>query len=1612
MKIIDINIDVLKNLDKNRQDKLRSKIENKEISLNIIDVPLNIVSNNSNDISLSSNINKDAPVPVKEEKTSFWGKVEKGFKRASKEVGTFFGAGTQSVVNNLNPLSRITGDLKLVDDIPSKTEMKDNIQRVDDELLRSIESLARTDIRLIGEATDEQKDTYLDNVASILGKKNYSLGKRGDDYVAVDKDGNISEITNTFFDGLIDSLGSDKFEIAGAMAGVAKGADAIKKIPNPFLKVLAIIGYGATGAMAGTSVDTAIASYETEQTFTIEDFFNELNKSAAIEMLGASAGYLVVKVAGKSITAPKKLYDYLAKGNIDGAKSILKKDLGIDAKYMDEALESAKKDYKEVSEYAKTNSLSTVSEQEKILATAQKDKRFGSDLIHDAVLDDKEVATNVAKSIDKRTKDMLTVFDDVQMSGTELKNSIKNYEESTHKQYSDMRDVIKEAFSETDYRFDLKTLDFSSTLKDLSEKVTDPNTKEKFINLRTTIDNIIYDKDLGIGVVKDMDDLIDIRQMMNKFYRKNERALELRPDKESFFELIKSIDTEIESSIRTHLPKDTHKPLMNLFDDARASYKNMYDISSTKLYKSVMSDGMSKEARIDALIKHTADDDKEFETLLKKLPVIEQEKIENSIVKRFMDKNLFGHDFELQVIDYKNITKDLEKLEEFFITKNGKESVSLMKEMALKFGDDIDLMKASNQAGVSTSAGIATTIKGRIEYKIVKSGFDRLMRMIPFSQSSQRLALQHHISSALKKSRTPMDMIKRVVSSEHIPKEEKNQLLLDIRAFNQNAKITRESQARQHLKETEERLKKNTDVLEEERIVQEQEYFESRASALNKDKPNLEELKALDALEGRGNGQFFQNLDVVKDINARQAREYDRAIKEHGENLYLKVDELKYPVDKNNFEKVEQLRDYLLYSKDSKLGDIVNPMKLKAVLDDVKKGKLRSDDYKKTYHDILKVYDEFEPKIIEAYRIQKKSDLALEKELGEEMLAEGYRIKDGFLIDPNGKQLFSNGTDILAGGFFGGSETAFNQRDWNSDGVVDEQDILFGATIGIIGLSATRKMFPKFFDDVASSSLNSNKLNKEKGNISKVAMGLKPSTVIREFDSSNIDNIVLFEKGQHNNRTNRGKGFVHIDIRHMKKGSTGKVSLDELVNIGDIVRNGDLSISNGKRVYTMFKDDVRFRVVTSKSDDESVITFYSNRKLGEGHNAQTLLDDQPSDEIIITYKPQITYKEWVLKQKLISEDMTLGAFGGKAPKDFKDEDLFYSALEKAVYEKVGGKIESVSLAKMLSKNSVKNDELEWSGLKELMNKNKKLTKEEIENTIKENRLLIEVVEKSKDSKYKEYKLEGGTNYRELLFRQANKVDDITQEYTSKHWDESNILVFSRVDDRLIDNKKTLFIEELQSDLHQAGRKLGYNTTNKKDKNLVPNAPFKKNWHELGIKRLLHEAVSKDYDKMAWTTGAEQSKRYSLEETADMIIYNKEAGVLQASNKGEEVFLKLVSNDEELEGIIGKEIATRLVDSKMTSRNNIFVLKDEELKLGGEGMKTFYDSILPSTFKKLFKKYKVKPKIEELDDNDSMVWTIEITQAMKEDIKSYGQPLYATTATVFTYDALNLGVENE
>lgn len=81
-----------------------------------------------------------------------------------------------------------------------------------------------------------------------------------------------------------------------------------------------------------------------------------------------------------------------------------------------------------------------------------------------------------------------------------------------------------------------------------------------------------------------------------------------------------------------------------------------------------------------------------------------------------------------------------------------------------------------------------------------------------------------------------------------------------------------------------------------------------------------------------------------------------------------------------------------------------------------------------------------------------------------------------------------------------------------------------------------------------------------------------------------------------------------------------------------------------------------------------------------------------------------------------------------------------------------------------------------------------------------------------NTKWGEYKTIGGKNYRELLFKMpaSTYINDSMQA----HWKQEGVLAHARMQDfQTVDGKKMLFVEEIQSDWHNAGAKNGYRTSN-------------------------------------------------------------------------------------------------------------------------------------------------------------------------------------------------------
>ena len=196
---------------------------------------------------------------------------------------------------------------------------------------------------------------------------------------------------------------------------------------------------------------------------------------------------------------------------------------------------------------------------------------------------------------------------------------------------------------------------------------------------------------------------------------------------------------------------------------------------------------------------------------------------------------------------------------------------------------------------------------------------------------------------------------------------------------------------------------------------------------------------------------------------------------------------------------------------------------------------------------------------------------------------------------------------------------------------------------------------------------------------------------------------------------------------------------------------------------------------------------------------------------------------------------------------------------------------------------------------------------------------------------------------------------------------------------------------------------------------VPDAPFKKNWHELATKKLMNYAIENGYDKVAFTPGAEQNKRYSLTKVANAISYHPdEAGrgmFLNVLDKNNKVIYSELTPENELPNVIGKETAAKLLNQTPVNGNR--VLTGLDLEVGGEGMIGFYDKIIPNYLNNEYGKYGVQVEtmpiqtVTEWDEIPSPkpefvnVHSFNITPQMREAIEAKGQPLYQAVGVGLT-----------
>jgi hypothetical protein len=260
--------------------------------------------------------------------------------------------------------------------------------------------------------------------------------------------------------------------------------------------------------------------------------------------------------------------------------------------------------------------------------------------------------------------------------------------------------------------------------------------------------------------------------------------------------------------------------------------------------------------------------------------------------------------------------------------------------------------------------------------------------------------------------------------------------------------------------------------------------------------------------------------------------------------------------------------------------------------------------------------------------------------------------------------------------------------------------------------------------------------------------------------------------------------------------------------------------------------------------------------------------------------------------------------------------------------------------------------------------------------------------------------------------------DNTKAFRSRHWDQPNVLAHVRFNERTdAEGRRILFLEELQSDWAQEGRKEGFQDSSPRtatkatrlpagfwevfdqngdfltnvisdvtetealaianqrlqnpeigqirDRGRIPRGPFvqdTKAWTALALKRMIRYAVDNGFQGVAWTTGAQQADRYNLSKAVRRVEYTSAGRLMVEGERGSTILNKEVP-ESEIAQYVGKEAAERLLQQTPRYHSGLGSVTDKSrwitgdgLRMGGEGMTAFYDGIVPQVARDLLKKF--------------------------------------------------------
>ena len=512
----------------------------------------------------------------------------------------------------------------------------------------------------------------------------------------------------------------------GGPAGTVGGAT-LGRVGGTFLG--AAIGSYA-GVKLGSGLDGVLAEMSMASKVDDGTIYKKMDDAGIADIVTGGLALPIAKGAGYTGSFIKKIYDFVLAKNQAGAVKAIMQHTGVDeieAKRRVKALEDL------------VGPLEGLNDKEKILYTLTQTQRGGEAIADAAAKLDPLASTRLANQISQRAEGVLNAAKDLSTSNNQyiFNQALDSYTKEVKDYYKAVKSAPEKVTE--DFRFNLEDLNIQGIIDDIDNGISNPYIKQRFQD-NTKLINDAYEG-------KTFNDLIDLRQAINDI-KFNGPKLKSK-ENELLNNVIKRIDTEIDTAAKTHIPDAEN--WLNSWSKAKTEYAQMKELESNVMYKALTRPGISEDQVVNIFSKYIKAGDNTFYQVMDKIRGTNNfrvvNRIEGSVLNKLVNQHADGIEGSRRVINFPALSDEIRKVQ--WQSPEAKQLTRTINRMAEVFKNDVHLAAVTGKIQLPKFQSYLTADPViRLKMEIASSAFNTVKRLLP-TKTADTLAMANNVARLL-----------------------------------------------------------------------------------------------------------------------------------------------------------------------------------------------------------------------------------------------------------------------------------------------------------------------------------------------------------------------------------------------------------------------------------------------------------------------------------------------------------------------------------------------------------------------------------------------------------------------------------------------------------------------------------------------------------------------------------------------------------------------------------------------------------------------------------------------------------------------------------------------